>query len=49
MKDPADGVVCAARGGEGTMAALVGENPDAGADHTLEDTIDGPAEEAERR
>jgi hypothetical protein len=42
VADPADGVVQDLGGGEGLVAALVGENPHAGADETLDDGVHGP-------
>nr|POF17551.1 hypothetical protein CFP56_12965 [Quercus suber] len=47
VEDPADGVVEGLAGGEGLVAALVGEHPEAGTDQALQDGVQGPAEGAE--
>lgn len=46
VADPADGVVQDLGGGEGLVTALVGQDPDTGADETLDDGIQGPQNNA---
>jgi hypothetical protein len=48
VADPANSVVQDLGGGEGLVAALVGQNPHAGADETLHDGVQGPEGHAGR-
>jgi hypothetical protein len=47
VKNPTSHIVDKARVGESTMAALVGDNPNAGSEKTLENGVDGPQTSAD--
>lgn len=47
VQDPADNVVEALRGREGTVAALVGKDPETGAEEALEEGVRAPEDDAD--
>ena len=49
VADPADGVVQHLGGGEGLVAALVGQDPDTGSEETLDDGVQSPEDDAGRQ